>query len=123
MVDVNGEPWFVAKDVARALGYPESSLRQLNNLFGHVPDAWKGRNPIPTPGGIQEMLIISEQGLYFFLGRSDKSKALPYQMWVAGDVASALGYVDTTQAIRMHCEKSKDFRGVEMTATANVKVL
>lgn len=64
------------------------------------------------------MLIISEQGFYFFLGRSDKPKALPYQMWVAGDVANALGYVDTTQAIRPHCEKAKDFRGVEMTATA-----
>lgn len=38
--------------------------------------------------------------------------------FVARDVASALGYVDTTQAIRMHCEKAKDFRGVEMTATA-----
>lgn len=78
MVDVNGEPWFVASDVARALGYPESSIATISKLFGHVPDAWKGRNPIPTPGGIQEMLII---------------------------------------------EKSKDFRGVEMTATANVKVL
>lgn len=38
--------------------------------------------------------------------------------FVARDVASALGYVDTTQAIRMHCEKAKDYRGVEMTATA-----
>lgn len=38
--------------------------------------------------------------------------------FVARDVASALGYVDTTQAIRMHCEKAKNFRGVEMTATA-----
>lgn len=38
--------------------------------------------------------------------------------FVARDVANALGYVDTTQAIRMHCEKAKDFRGVEMTATA-----
>lgn len=38
--------------------------------------------------------------------------------FVARDVASALGYVDKTQAIRMHCEKAKDFRGVEMTATA-----
>ena len=64
-----------------ALGYPESSLRQLNNLFGHVPDEWKGMTSVVTPGG-------------------------------------ALGYVDTTQAIRMHCEKAKDFRGVEMTATA-----
>ena len=38
--------------------------------------------------------------------------------FVPRDVASALGYVDTTQAIRMHCEKANDFRGVEMTATA-----
>lgn len=38
--------------------------------------------------------------------------------FVARDVANALGYVDTTQAIRMHCEKANDFRGVEMTATA-----
>ena len=90
IVDVTGEPWFVAKDVARALGYPESSLRQLNNLFGHVPDEWKGRNWIMTPGGEQEMLIISEQGLYFFLARSDKAAALPYQMWVAGDVMPSI---------------------------------
>ena len=90
IVDVTGEPWFVAKDVARALGYPESSLRQLNNLFGHVPDKWKGRNWIMTPGGEQEMLIISEQGLYFFLARSDKAAALPYQKWVAGDVMPSI---------------------------------
>ena len=32
------------------------------------------------------MLIISEQGLYFFLGRSDKPVALPFQKWLAGDV-------------------------------------
>ena len=31
--------------------------------------------------------------------------------FVARDVASALGYVDTTQAIRMHCEKSQGFQG------------
>lgn len=90
VVDVNGEPWFVASDVARALGYPESSIATISKLFGHVPDEWKGRNPIPTPGGMQEMLIISEQGLYFFLGRSDKPKALPYQMWVAGDVVPTI---------------------------------
>ena len=32
------------------------------------------------------MLMLSESGLYFFLGRSDKSAAIPYQKWVAGDV-------------------------------------
>lgn len=38
--------------------------------------------------------------------------------FVAKDVAQALGYADTTQAVRMHCEKANDYRGVEMTATA-----
>ena len=32
------------------------------------------------------MLCLTEQGVYFFLGRSDKPKALPYQMWIAGEV-------------------------------------
>ena len=33
---------------------------------------------------------MTEQGLYFFLGRSDKKKALPYQMWVAGQVVPSI---------------------------------
>lgn len=90
IVERNDEPWFVAKDVAKALGYPENSLRQLNNLFQSVPDEWKGRNPIMTLGGEQEMLIISEQGLYFFLSRSDKPVALPFQKWMAGDVIPSI---------------------------------
>ncbi|MBR0251141.1 MAG: phage antirepressor KilAC domain-containing protein [Synergistaceae bacterium] len=36
------------------------------------------------------MLCLTEQGLYFFLGRSDKPKALPYQMWIAGDVVPSI---------------------------------
>ena len=39
-----------------------------------------------TRGGKQKLLALSEQGLYFFLGRSDKPKALPFQMWLAGEV-------------------------------------
>ena len=38
--------------------------------------------------------------------------------FVARDVAKALGYQNTVEAVNTHCEKSKDFRGVEMTATA-----
>lgn len=68
----NGEPWFVARDVAEALGYTWSGSR-----FSHVPEEWKGMTSVVTPGGEQEMLIISEPGLYFFLARSDKPTALP----------------------------------------------
>lgn len=86
VVMIEDEPWFVAKDVAMALDYPESSIRNLPQLLRHVPGEWKGHNPIMTLGGMQDVITISEQGLYFFLGRSDKSKALPFQKWAAGDV-------------------------------------
>lgn len=71
------EPWFVAKDVIRALGYAD--YYNPSRATQAIPDEWKGVQRMHTPGGDQEMLTISEQGLYFFLGRSDKPAALPYQ--------------------------------------------
>ena len=88
IVEKDGEPWFVAKDIAEALGYAETS--NPARLFAHVPEEWKGVNPIHTPGGNQDMACLSEPGLYFFLGRSDKSLALPFQKWIAGDVIPAI---------------------------------
>ncbi len=84
--DEDGTIWFVAKDVAEALEYSRSD----SNLFLNVPDIWKGTKRIRTPGGMQDMTCLTEQGLYFFLGRSDKPKALPYQMWIAGEVVPSL---------------------------------
>lgn len=80
------ELWFVAKDVAEALEYE----RWQSNLIAHVPAVWKGINRINTLGGEQIMLCLTEQGLYFFLGRSDKPKALPYQIWLASEVVPSI---------------------------------
>ena len=82
--------WVVGKDVLQALEYAESSITQVSNVFTSVPEEWKGHKPIMTLGGTQQVLCISEQGLYFFLGRSDKPKALPYQKWIAGEVVPSL---------------------------------
>ena len=81
-----GEPWFVAKDVAEALGYVWKGIATIK----HVPKEWGGVYSVQTPSGEQEVLCLSEQGLYFFLGRSDKPKAIPYQMWLAGDVVPSI---------------------------------
>ena len=94
-IEENGEIWFVAKDVAQALDYSGASLNQVNNLFASVPDIWAAhkRIMVRSENGIEqerEMLCLTEQGLYFFLGRSDKKKALPYQMWIAGDVVPSI---------------------------------
>lgn len=85
-IEDNGEIWFVAKDIAEALEY---SYWQPN-IVAHVPEVWKGIKRINTPGGYQEMLCLTENGVYFFLGRSDKKKALPYQMWIAGEVVPSI---------------------------------
>jgi prophage antirepressor-like protein len=84
----DGEPWWVAKDVLLALGYAESS--ETHSLTSKVPDEWKGRKPFATPGGVQEIIALSEQGLYFFLARSDKPMALPFQKWIAGEVLPSI---------------------------------
>jgi anti-repressor protein len=85
---IEGEPWWVARDVATSLDYPESS--SINSLVAKVPEEWKGAKRIGTPGGVQEMLCLSEQGLYFFLARSDKERALPFQKWIAGEVIPSI---------------------------------
>ncbi len=85
-VEENGVAWFVAKDIAVVLGY---SYWQPN-IVGHVPEIWKGIKRINTPGGYQEMLCLTENGVYFFLGRSDKPKAIPYQMWIAEEVMPSI---------------------------------
>ena len=87
-IEDNGEIWFVAKDIAEALEYNIDG--GMTKYFAHVPDIWKEGKRISTTGGEQEMLCLSEQGVYFFLGRSDKPKALPYQMWIACDVVPAI---------------------------------
>ena len=88
VIQEDGEIWIVARDVAQALDYNLDGGMQ--RIFGHVPAIWKDGKRIATPGGEQNMLCLTEQGLYFFLGRSDKEKALPYQMWIAGDVVPSI---------------------------------
>ena len=91
--DADGTVWFVGKDIAQALEYSEDS--NPARLFGNVPDIWKGvkRIHLNLKDGREqerEMLCLTEQGVYFFLGRSDKPKAIPYQMWIAGEVVPSI---------------------------------
>ena len=85
-LDEHGEPWFVAKDVALALGYQWNGLKNIQ----HIPEEWRGVESVSTPSGTQTMLTLSEQGLYFFVARSDKPRALPFQKWLAGEVLPSL---------------------------------
>lgn len=83
---IDGELWFVAKDVAEILDYEWKG----GGTIRHIPDEWKGVYSVQTPSGTQSMAVLSEQGLYFFLARSDKPKALPFQKWLARDVVPSI---------------------------------
>ena len=93
--DADGTVWFVARDIAEALEYKDSSLESMNKLMAIVPEIWSARKRflVRSANGVKqerEMLCLTEQGVYFFLGRSDKPKALPYQMWIAGEVVPSI---------------------------------
>jgi len=74
------------KMLGHALGYQWSGIRTIQ----HVPDEWKKVESVSTTFGTKDTWFLSEQGLYFFLGRSDKPGALPFQKWLAGDVLPSI---------------------------------
>lgn len=84
--NVDGETWFVAKDVVEAVDAVWKGTQGIQ----HVPEEWRGVTSVVTPSGTQEMAILSEHGVYFYLARSDKPKALPIQMWIAGEVIPSI---------------------------------
>ncbi len=70
VVKIDGEPWFVAKDVAGLLGFSHAPhmLR--------IPDEDEiAVRIVDTPGGKQEAAIISESGLYAIVLKSRKPTA------------------------------------------------
>ncbi len=119
VIEVNGDPWWVAKDVLLALEYAETSLNNVADRTANVPDEWKGHYPIVTPGGVQDMLCLSEAGLFFFVNRSDKPKALPFQLWVNGEVLPAIrkrgfyGEMKLNDRVRYHALLARIIKQIE----------
>jgi prophage antirepressor-like protein len=93
VVMVDGEPWFVGKDVAEVLGYarPNDALQQ------HCKGAVK-RRPLSTPGGTQEVRIISEPDMLRLIVGSKLPAAEAFERWVFEEVLPSIrktgAYVD-----------------------------
>ncbi|HVL73316.1 MAG TPA: Bro-N domain-containing protein [Beijerinckiaceae bacterium] len=79
------EPWFVGKDVCLALEIAEhrSSLRRLD-------DDEKGVHTLHSPGGPQEVTIVSEPGVFQLVFTSRAPKAKAFKRWLAHEVLPAL---------------------------------
>lgn len=88
-VDLNGEPWFVGKDIAAALGYGEGKSL-ANAVANHVDDVDKGVTEMMTPGGMQKMVIVNESGVYSLIFGSKLEGAVRFKRWVTGEVLPTL---------------------------------
>lgn len=84
-LSVDGEPWFVATDVAKALGY-----RMASDMTRRLDEDEKGTRLMRTPGGEQELSVISEAGLYNAVLGSKVPGAREFKRWVTHDVLPAL---------------------------------
>ncbi len=82
---IDGEPYFVGKDVAEILGYsnPQKALRD------HVDDEDKTLNESFTVNGTMGVLI-NESGLYSLILRSQLPKARQFKRWVTAEVLPAV---------------------------------
>ena len=82
---IDGQPWFVGKDVATSLGYGKG--KSLNNAVAdHVDEEDKGVTKMEPPGGKQNVIIINESGLYSLILGSKLESAKKFKRWVTSEV-------------------------------------
>lgn len=83
---LDNAPWFVGKDVAKALGYkyPSQTVRDK------VDAEDRGVGEMTTPSGNQNMVIINESGLYSLILSSKLPAAKKFKRWVTSEVLPAI---------------------------------
>ena len=79
----DGEPMFVAKDVCAALSIAPTAASRLD-------EDEKGLRLTQTPGGEQNVLLVTEPGFYKLVMRSRKPEAKAFQRWVTHEVLPAI---------------------------------
>ena len=83
---VNGEPYFVGRDVAKILGYANPN----DAIAKRVDEEDKGVAKCDTLGGIQELTVINESGLYSLILSSKLPSAKRFKRWVTSEVLPAI---------------------------------
>lgn len=85
VVMLGEDPWWIATDVARVLGYGHTP-----HMLRIMDDDEKGVHNTDTPGGQQQLTIVSESGLFAAILKSRKPEAKRFRRWVTGEVLPSL---------------------------------
>lgn len=84
-VVVDGEPEFVASDVCRILEHSNPSA-----AVAGLDDDERGLRNVETPSGAQQMVTVTEAGLYSLIIRSRKAEAKRFRRWITHEVLPAI---------------------------------
>lgn len=85
LTDDNGDPWFVAADVAAILGY-----RMASDMTRRLDDDDRGTRSVRTPSGDQDMTVITEPGLYTAVLGSQVTGARTFKRWITTEVLPSI---------------------------------
>lgn len=103
---IEGEPYFVGKDVAEILGY----ARTADALKAHVDEEDKLSRQFTESGQRREMKVINESGLYSLILSSKLPTAKKFKHWVTSEVLPAIrkhgGYLTDEKAFDVVNNKS-----------------
>ncbi len=81
----DGEPWFVLIDVCRELG-----IGNPTDAASRLDDDEVGIDAVKTAGGMQNVVTVSESGLYSLIMTSRKEGAKRFKKWVTAEVLPAI---------------------------------
>lgn len=123
-VIVDGEPWFVAADIASAL-----DLGNVRSSVALLDEDEKGVHTMDTPGGLQAVTIVNEPGLYSLILRSRKPEAKAFKRWITHEVLPAIrrtgtyaiaapAELDELEAARRYVKAIEDKRAAVARALA-----
>ena len=84
-VIIDGDPFFVAKDVCAILG-----ISNHNDAVRRLDDDERRGSALPTPSGTQQVSIVNESGLYHLIFQSRKPEAKAFRKWVTSEVLPSL---------------------------------
>lgn len=85
VIDRGGEPWFVLADVCKAL-----EITNAGNAAARLDEDEKGIHTVDTPGGLQQLSVVSEAGVYSLVFVSRKPAAQRFKRWLAHEVIPAI---------------------------------
>ena len=85
-ITIDGEPWFVGKDVATALGCKDPS----DAIEKYIDDEDKLTEQFVLSGQTREVVLINEFGLYSLIFSSKLPNAKSFKYWVATDILPAI---------------------------------